>query len=107
MSNPAQNGDRHRGIVGWSEIVSLDVNSAKVNRMEPYRPTLRRRLTSVWRFFGRSLGGLQALLKPRTEEVRLQRMCPFCGLITPVAKRVCLECGKPLAVIALERAEAK
>ena len=25
-----------------------------------------------------------------------QRMCPFCGLITPRAERFCLECGKPL-----------
>jgi predicted amidophosphoribosyltransferase len=25
-----------------------------------------------------------------------QRMCPFCGLITPTAKRTCMECGKAL-----------
>jgi hypothetical protein len=27
---------------------------------------------------------------------RAQRMCPFCGLITPRQKRCCLECGKAL-----------
>jgi hypothetical protein len=26
-----------------------------------------------------------------------QRMCPFCGLITPRAGAFCLECGKTLA----------
>lgn len=25
-----------------------------------------------------------------------QRVCPFCGLITPRNKRLCLECGKSL-----------
>jgi hypothetical protein len=25
-----------------------------------------------------------------------QRMCPFCGLITPRSKSLCLECGKHL-----------
>ena len=25
-----------------------------------------------------------------------QRMCPFCGLITPRRKACCLECGKSL-----------
>jgi len=28
-----------------------------------------------------------------------QRMCPFCGLITPRAKRSCLECGRSLAPV--------
>jgi hypothetical protein len=27
-------------------------------------------------------------------EIRAQRMCPFCGLITARHKAVCLECGK-------------
>jgi hypothetical protein len=39
---------------------------------------------------------LLAIATPRAREVRLQRMCPFCGLITPRYKRCCLECGKSL-----------
>lgn len=71
--------------------------------MEPYRPSLGRRLASARRL----LGTLLAMFKPRREEVRSQRMCPYCGLITPRAKRVCLECGKSLSAVSLERAEAK
>jgi hypothetical protein len=36
-----------------------------------------------------------------------QRMCPFCGLITARSKRLCLECGKPLRGLPLERKDAK
>ncbi len=36
-----------------------------------------------------------------------QRMCPFCGLITPRSKRFCLECGKPLRGVQLERKNAR
>jgi hypothetical protein len=32
--------------------------------------------------------------KPRENEFAPQRMCPFCGLITPRGKLYCLECGK-------------
>jgi hypothetical protein len=71
--------------------------------MEPYRPSLPRRMASVGEF----LGKLLAMLRPRTQEVRLQRMCPFCGLITPRAKRSCLECGKSLSAVPVERIEAK
>jgi hypothetical protein len=35
-------------------------------------------------------------MKPRNNEFAPQRMCPFCGLITPRRKRYCLECGKSL-----------
>jgi hypothetical protein len=33
-------------------------------------------------------------MKPRDAEFTPQRMCPFCGLITPRGKEYCLECGK-------------
>lgn len=71
--------------------------------MEPYRPSLRRRLASVREFMGKLL----AIFKPPKPEVRLQRMCPFCGLITPRAKRCCLECGKPLGAIQTEPKTAR
>jgi hypothetical protein len=70
--------------------------------MEPFRPSFRRRLASIIGSFGK----LFAMLKPHTEEVRTQRMCPFCGLITPRDGRVCLECGKPLRPIQTERKAA-
>jgi ribosomal protein S27E len=33
-------------------------------------------------------------MKPQMKGYALQRMCPACGLITPRANLVCLECGK-------------
>jgi len=71
--------------------------------MEPYRPSFSRRLASIRDFLGRLL----AIFKQQTPEVRLQRMCPFCGLITPRAKRFCLECGKSLNTIPAERHDAR
>jgi len=71
--------------------------------MEPYRPSLDRRLASAGKF----LGTLLTLFKLRGHEARSQRMCPFCGLITPRAKRVCLECGKSLGAVPPEPIEAK
>jgi hypothetical protein len=73
---------------------------AKVNSnsMEPYRPSLRRRLDAVAEFLAR----LFSTMRPQVQEVRAQRMCPFCGLITPQAGRVCLECNMPLRVGATE-----
>ncbi len=35
-------------------------------------------------------------LKPQVAGYRLQRMCPFCGLITSRVEAHCLECGRPL-----------
>jgi hypothetical protein len=53
-------------------------------------------------FFGKLL----SKLKPQPQQVQSQRMCPFCGLITPRAKRLCLECGKPLRAIQTGRKDA-
>ncbi len=52
---------------------------------------------------------LKLLAKPKstTQQYGSQRMCPFCGLITPRSKRLCLECGKPLRGIPVERKDAK
>jgi hypothetical protein len=49
------------------------------------------------------LGKLLGKLRPQTQEVQLQRMCPFCGLITPRAKSTCLECGRQLRPVQAER----
>jgi hypothetical protein len=64
--------------------------------MEPvlvqFRNRVRRRLAFMARLFSK----VSAILVPKRTEVRLQRMCPFCGLITPRHKAFCLECGKSL-----------
>jgi hypothetical protein len=35
-------------------------------------------------------------MEPRDGDFASQRMCPFCGLITPRYETCCLECGKAL-----------
>ena len=60
--------------------------------LRPFRRRLRRRLA----FLGDVFGKLLATLTPQAREVLSQRMCPFCGLITPRHKRSCLECGRVL-----------
>jgi len=60
---------------------------------------LRRRLASITNLFEK----FRATLAPGAQQVGSQRMCPFCGLITPRAKRLCLECGKPLRAVQVER----
>ena len=63
--------------------------------MEPvlreFRNHLRRRLKQARDL----LLKLLAILIPRAQQVRTQRMCPFCGLVTPSSK-TCVECGKTL-----------
>ena len=61
--------------------------------LRPFRNRLRRRLAFITGFIGKLL----AILTPQVREVRSQRMCPFCGLITPRSKAFCLECGKSLS----------
>jgi ribosomal protein S27AE len=40
-------------------------------------------------------------LKPPVTGYRLQRMCPFCGLITSRLKARCLECGRSLITVSV------
>ena len=69
-------------------------NGRKQGPMEPVLLPFRRRLRRRLAFLGDVFGKLLAALTPQTQEVRSQRMCPFCGLITPRHKRSCLECGR-------------
>ena len=64
--------------------------------MEPVLRQFRNRLRRRLAFIAHGLGKLLAILVPQAREVRLQRMCPFCGLITPRHKTSCLECGRSL-----------
>jgi hypothetical protein len=72
---------------------------------EPVQPVLplRYRLRRMLAAIPDSLGKWLATARPQVQEVRAQRMCPFCGLITPRAKRSCLECGKALGAIPIEQ----
>ena len=56
----------------------------------PFRNRLRRRLAFIANLYGK----LRTILTQQDREVRSQRMCSFCGLITPRYKTSCLECGK-------------
>jgi hypothetical protein len=60
--------------------------------LRPFRNRARRQLAVIADWYGKLL----AMLTPRAREVRSQRMCPFCGLITPRHVTFCLECGKSL-----------
>jgi hypothetical protein len=57
-------------------------------------------LHSLFSRVRRLLGSLATFLKslpsamPQDDTFAIQRVCPFCGLITPRRKRNCLECGK-------------
>ena len=39
---------------------------------------------------------MRKIFGTKSSEFASQRMCPFCGLITPRRKACCLECGKSL-----------
>jgi hypothetical protein len=68
----------------------------------PLRKRLRRRFARVADAFKKFL---KAMNPPRQER-GLQRMCPFCGRITPRSKRSCLECGKAFSGGQLKREDA-
>lgn len=54
-----------------------------------FRNRIRRGLSSAVDAFT----SLMTALRPRNRGFGSQRVCPFCGLITPRSKRLCLECG--------------
>jgi len=55
-----------------------------------FRDRFRKRLAGIADSCSRLIGSV----KPATQNVGPQRMCPFCNLITPRSRRSCLECGK-------------
>ena len=65
--------------------------------MEPALRRLRDRFSRRLVAFATSISKLFATLTPPVRGYASQRMCPFCGLITPRSKSSCLECGKSLA----------
>lgn len=100
VSNPVQNRSPVRGIFDLSGIAT-GVRAEREEGWErglmeldftAFRNRLRRRAASVTGWCRR----LVTMMTPQIREMRLQRMCPFCGLITPSHKTSCLECGKSL-----------
>ena len=69
----------------------------------PFRERIRRGLASIQGWPGK----LFSRLDPQPQKVWSQRMCPFCGLITPRDKRCCMECGKALRSIQTGRKDAR
>jgi hypothetical protein len=53
------------------------------------------RVRSLYAFVAASLRKAFGM-EPRDGDFASQRMCPFCGLITPRYETCCLECGKSL-----------
>jgi hypothetical protein len=68
-----------------------------------FRNRIRRGLARIAALFEK----FRSTLTPQAQQVGSQRMCPFCGLITPRAKRLCLECGAPLRALPVERKDAR
>jgi hypothetical protein len=59
----------------------------------PFRVRVRRRFAAITRWFKK----VPTTLAENRPQIHLQRMCPFCGLITRRDKTCCLECGKSLS----------
>jgi hypothetical protein len=69
----------------------------------PFGKRLRRGLASISARFT----DLVVRTNPPPQNSRAQRMCPFCGLITPRFQRSCVECGKSFGGTQLEPNNAK
>jgi hypothetical protein len=82
--------------VGASARIPTHTQRQESLRVKATMPALNQLFSRV----RSSLGFLLALakklvgMKPRENEFSPQRVCPFCGLITPRGKVYCLECGK-------------
>jgi len=64
--------------------------------MEPVLVEFRNRVRRRVAFMARLFSKLSAFLVPKRPQLRSQRMCPFCGRITPMRKPCCVECGESL-----------
>jgi len=63
--------------------------------MDPVLHPFIVRVRTLGAFMAASLRKLFKM-EPRDGDFSSQRMCPFCGLITPRYETCCLECGKAL-----------
>ena len=63
--------------------------------MDPFLHPLRVRVRSLRGFIAASLRNFLGM-EAHDGDFASQRMCPFCGLITPRYETCCMECGKAL-----------
>ena len=109
VSSPVQNQAPEPAIVHLWDVRSSSISvrlplrktvpaskgqKDKGGLMESYVRPLRDRLRRRLAYIADGCGKLLAILIPRARQGRAQRICPFCGLITPRSKSSCLECGK-------------
>jgi hypothetical protein len=59
--------------------------------MHPFLAQFRRTFVLLAESLGKFFAN-----KTQRGNITSPRMCPFCGLITPRSKPLCLECGKSL-----------
>ena len=57
------------------------------------------RLSRLLAFIADSFNRFLVRLKPENSDFASQRVCPFCGLITPRRKSSCMECGHAFAKV--------
>lgn len=106
VSNPAQTrsprpdnlylpGNLKRGTISEGSRKRLPGRKHEGESMEPGRRPLRNRLRRRLAFITDLFAKFMAILTLHPKVAQLQRVCPFCGLITSRHK-TCLECGKSL-----------
>ena len=80
--------------------VSVPEKRTEVESMEPVLRRFSNRLRRTLSFMASPFRNLHGMypsdLQGTGQGLTSQRMCPFCGLITPRYKRCCLECSKSL-----------
>jgi hypothetical protein len=79
-----------------TEQVPNGTENRKGDSMEPVLRPSRNRLLRLFAPIAGWSAKIWAALAPQSNQGQSQRMCPFCGLITPRYKTSCLECGKYL-----------
>src|SRR5579864_5999155 len=79
----------------------------KATFMDPVLGRFRSRLRRKFAIVLDKFRELMAAGQSTSQGFASQRMCPFCGLITPRSKPACLECGKSPSSLPLEPKPAK
>jgi len=79
----------------WALLAWAKMREQRNFTMASVSRSLSRRVRSLYAFVTASLRKSFGM-EPRDGDFASQRMCPFCGLITPRYETCCLECGKSL-----------
>jgi hypothetical protein len=79
-------------------VLFPDVEKGKVIEMDIFSRRFHNRIHRRLVELAQLLSQLLARLRPNPKEFAVNRMCPFCGLITPRARESCLECHRAFNV---------